>query len=163
MMRQMPMVSIRRLQPADVSALHALHTLAVRKECAPYLEPAAVEAWLRGRTAEAYQRAADEEGENFWVAVEKGEMIVGFASWRDDTLLALFIHPDRQDRGIGRALFERCEVDAKDSGFQILRLNATLNAESYYEQFGFQRAGTMHRERFGQRIPLITMARRARR
>lgn len=156
-------LQLRRMQPDDVSALHALHTAAVREICAPFLEPAVVEAWLRGRTAEAYQRAADEEGENFWVAVGDDDAIAGFASWRDDTLLALFIHPDRQGHGIGRALFERCEADAKDSGFEILCLSATLNAERYYEQFGFRRVGTMHRERFGERIPLITMARPARR
>ena len=150
---------IRRMRPDDVTALHAVHTLAVRQICAPFLKPAVVEAWLRGRTPEAYQRAAEEEGENFWVAVESDNHIVGFASWRDETLLALFTHPEHQRRGIGRDLFAICEQDALEHGWKIIRLNATLNAKSFYEARGFKRLRMKYRERHNQRIPLVLMER----
>lgn len=153
------MFSIRRMQPEDVAILHKLHTLAVRRVCAPFLKPAVVEAWLRGRTPEAYQRAAEEEGENFWVAVESDNRIVGFASWRDETLLALFTHADYQGKGVGRTLLAACDDDAHKQGHAIVRLNATLNAESYYEAYGFRRTGTWNRERFGVLIPLVLMER----
>ena len=43
------------------------------------------------------------QGQPVFVAEIKG-VVVGFASWQDDELLALFVHPDQQVKGVGIAL-----------------------------------------------------------
>lgn len=51
---------------------------------------------------------------------------------------AFFIHPDHARRGIGRALLERCEEEAKQHGFTSAALAATLPGERLYGALGYQ-------------------------
>ncbi len=53
---------------------------------------------------------------------------------------AFFVHPEYARKGIGRALIERCESEARDSGFHSMELMATLPGRRLYETCGY-RAG----------------------
>jgi len=153
-----PDIVIRGMQDADAAAMHALHERAVRSTCAPLLGPEVVEAWLRGRSPDGYIRARNEGGENFLIAEGSG-LRAGFASWRAEWLLALFVDPDHQGRGVGQALFRACEEQAAARGQFISRLDATLNARSFYEAIGFRVTGEGFEEKYGQRIPHLSMFR----
>jgi putative acetyltransferase len=155
------MVEIRRLRPEDAPGLHDVHTAAVRETCALLLTQAIVEAWLYGRTPEGYLSAA-EDGESFWVAVDEAGGVVGFASWQDDELVALFIDPAAHGQGIGGRLFAACERDAAKADQAITCVNASLNAVSYYEALGFAVVGEGYQEKRGERIPHVEMVRDAR-
>jgi GNAT superfamily N-acetyltransferase len=135
------------MSPGDAADLHRIHTQAVTAVCADYVEPAAVAAWLHGRTAEKYVEAADTGGETFWIAALEDGSVIGFASWRQDELISLFVDPAHHGRGVGRALFDACEKDAAENGHAPRRLTATLKVRESY------------REKQGQRIPHIEMTR----
>jgi GNAT superfamily N-acetyltransferase len=51
---------------------------------------------------------------------------------------AFFVHPDYVRRGIGRALLERCETEARARGFTRLELMGTLPGVRLYEALGYQ-------------------------
>jgi N-acetylglutamate synthase-like GNAT family acetyltransferase len=123
------------------------------------VEPPAVEAWLHGRTPEKYVHAADEGGETFWIAATADGPVIGFASWRRDELVSLFVDPVHHGRGVGHALFEACEKDAAENDHALLRLVATLNATSYYEALGFSAIRETYRVKRKTRIPHIEMMR----
>jgi GNAT superfamily N-acetyltransferase len=53
---------------------------------------------------------------------------------------AFFIHPDFARRGIGRAILEKCEEEARVNGFRSTELMATLSGERFYRALGY--AGT---------------------
>ena len=53
---------------------------------------------------------------------------------------AFFVRPDWARKGIGRALVERCELEAAACGFTALELMATLPGRRLYEACGY-RAG----------------------
>lgn len=150
---------IRRMSPGDAAGMHRVHTQAVTVVCAAFVEPAAVEAWLHGRTPEKYVPAADKGGETFWIAAAEDKPVIGFASWRRDELVSLFVDPAWHGRGVGRALFEACEKDAAENGNALLRLVATLNATSYYETLGFSAVRETYRVKRKTRIPHIEMTR----
>lgn len=152
-------MKVRPMRPEDAVGVQDAHTAAVREVCAPLLEPAVVEAWLRGRTPDGYLRAADEGDERFWVAVDHEGGVMGFASWRDGELLALYVDPGNQGLGIGRRLFAACEEEARGQGLKITRLNSSLNARTFYEARGFRAAREGYREKHGQRIPHLEMER----
>lgn len=152
------MVEIRRMRPGDVAGIHEVHTAAVRETCARLLTPAVVEAWLYGRTPDGYLSAA-EDGESFWVAVDEAGGVIGFASWQEDELLALFIDPPVHGLGIGGRLFAACERDAAEAGRSITCVNAALNAVSYYQALGFRAVGEGYQQKRGERIPHIEMVR----
>lgn len=146
------------MEEGDTADMHRLHVAAVRQVCAKTVTPAVVEAWLHGHAPEIYLRAAC-LGEAFWVAVESADRIVGFASWRADEIVGLYVHPEFYGQGIGQALFTACEDDAAANGHAIVRLSSTLNARSFYEALGFRYVKDGYREKRGQRVPYVEMVR----
>jgi GNAT superfamily N-acetyltransferase len=69
-------------------------------------------------------------------------------------------HPDWTGRGVGRALFERCEADAGAAGFSRFTCFASLNGEGFYQALGFAALGPIE-VRMGPDIlfPSILMTR----
>ena len=50
---------------------------------------------------------------------------------------AFFVHPEWARKGIGRAILERCEAEARASGFRALELMATLPGLKLYRAHGY--------------------------
>ncbi|HEV8231660.1 MAG TPA: GNAT family N-acetyltransferase [Thermoanaerobaculia bacterium] len=50
---------------------------------------------------------------------------------------AFFIHPDFARRGIGRAILEKCEEEARAHRFRSTELIATLPGERFYRALGY--------------------------
>jgi len=50
---------------------------------------------------------------------------------------AFFVHPDWARRGLGRALLELCETEAKAAGFRALELMATRPGLKLYQASGY--------------------------
>ena len=71
------------------------------------------------------------------VAME-GDVIVGTASLGRDQVHAVFVHPTRQGRGIGRRLMEAVESEAQARGERELILYASLSAVAFYEASGWR-------------------------
>jgi N-acetylglutamate synthase-like GNAT family acetyltransferase len=47
-------------------------------------------------------------------------------------------HPEFTGNGVGRAVYETCEKDAKRAGVDRLECYASLNAQSFYKALGFE-------------------------
>jgi GNAT superfamily N-acetyltransferase len=71
------------------------------------------------------------------VAVEENQ-IVGTASIGRDQVHAVFVHPTRQRRGIGRHLMEAVESEAQTRGESALTLYASVSAVAFYEAQGWR-------------------------
>ena len=76
-----------------------------------------------------------------FVAVE-GNAIVGTASLGGGH--AVFVHPARQGRGIGRRLMEAAESEARARGERGLILYASVSAVSFYEAGGWRTVREHH-------------------
>lgn len=50
---------------------------------------------------------------------------------------AFFVHPEWARRGVGRAILERCEQEARCVGFSSLELMATLPGLKFYRSLGY--------------------------
>jgi N-acetylglutamate synthase-like GNAT family acetyltransferase len=48
-------------------------------------------------------------------------------------------HPEWIRRGIGRAIYQRCEADARKAGITRFECYSSLNAEVFYSALGFER------------------------
>ncbi len=104
--------------------------------------------------------AAAREGERFLIAELEGS-VVGFASWRDGELLALFVHPDHQGRGVGSTLALACFAEATHSGGSIRLVRAAIGAEPFYRHDGFEAVGPGAMSKRGVDIPHTGMERAA--
>ncbi len=57
---------------------------------------------------------------------------------------AFFVDPDHARRGIGRALLERCESEARARGFRRFELMGTLPGVRLYQAFGYVPGAMIH-------------------
>lgn len=73
---------------------------------------------------------------------------------------AMFVRGDWTRRGLGRAILESCERDARAEGFTTLALMATLPGEPLYRACGFEETGrVMVRAPDGVELAGVTMQR----
>jgi GNAT superfamily N-acetyltransferase len=73
---------------------------------------------------------------------------------------AMFVRGDWTRRGLGRAILEACERDARAEGFTMLALMATLPGVPLYRAFGFEETGrVMVRAPDGVELEGVTMQR----
>lgn len=71
---------------------------------------------------------------------------------------AFFVHPEWARRGIGRAILERCEEEARSHGFRSAELLATLPGYVFYKTLGYAGEERVeHRLRDGIAINFIPM------
>lgn len=172
---------IRPAVASDIPALKELIPKSVRLLSANYYTAEQVESGL------TYIFGVDtqliEDG-TYYVVETEGE-IVGCGGWSKrrtlyggdqakaeiDSLLdpetdaarirAFFVHPDRKRQGIGSRIMQICEEAAREAGFAMLELVATLPGEPLYKAFGYEAV-----ERFetvlpdGVALPLARMAKR---
>jgi putative acetyltransferase len=126
---------IRPMTRGDAEAIHEIHSACLTRMLLGRYSHEQIAAWMDGRTPEGYVRAS-EGGERFFVAEVDGS-VVGYASWGDDELLSLFVHPDCQSKGVGSALVETCLADAECTGGAITKVKSVLGAEAFYAKHGF--------------------------
>ena len=72
---------------------------------------------------------------------------------------AFFVRPDWARRGIGRALLEHCEAEARRHGFRSATLVATLPGERFYRAFGYGNGESLdHRLPRGLTIRFVSLS-----
>ena len=149
--------TIRAATHADAKAICSLHLSAVRALCAPHYAPEVIEGWLRGRVPEGYLPGI-RSGSTFVAEVDK--KVVGFGQSKPGEVLAVFVEPGSARRGIGSLLLERA---LRDAGVNkgVVRVEATINAVSFYESYGFRVVGQGTQRRNDVDVPVVIMERHA--
>jgi predicted N-acetyltransferase YhbS len=150
---------IRPMARGDAETVHEIHGACLTQTLLGRYTHEQITAWLDGRTPDGYVRAW-EAGERFFVAEADG-VVVGYASWEEDELLSLFVHPDCQSRGIGSALIEACLADAEGTGGAITKVKSVLGAEAFYAKHGFASECRGSTAKRGVEIPDTRMRREA--
>ena len=67
----------------------------------------------------------------------EGNQIIGTATLRDDEVMAVFIEPEHQGRGIGTCLMDYLEHEAQDKELKRVWLVAGLSAVGFYGKLGY--------------------------
>lgn len=127
-------VSIRAARAEDVPGISALIQTTVRVSNAQDY-PAEVIA----RVAEVFSEETVRgflDQRRVLVATE-GASVIGTASLDGAAVRSVFVHPDRQGRGIGQGLMARVEALARDAGIEVLRVPASLTAQAFYARLGY--------------------------
>ena len=169
---------LRKATLADQTDLKSLIARSARALCAPDYTPQQIEAALCGAFGVDTQLIMDG---TYFVAVTDGK-IVGCGGWswrrtpfggdagpeRDSTELdpqtepakirAFFVDPVYARQGIGRALLERCEAEARAHGFSRFELTATLPGVRLYQSMGYTaQAPVQYEVHPGLRIEFVPM------
>lgn len=155
-MTALPDLSVRELQPSDVTAYKALRDHALAHHEDAFTSDAAAEA---RRTAQSYaaRLGADSSG-TFTLGAFRGDRLIGAVTCDRDArtkvrhighVTGMMVHVDEQNRGVGRVLIDALiERAAADAELHQLTLNVTAGnavAERVYGRAGFVRYGTLPR------------------
>jgi GNAT superfamily N-acetyltransferase len=124
---------IRKATPADHARISEVRLAVRENRLGQPAKVAEAARWL-------YQHST------FWVWEEDGA-VQGFSACdpRDGTIFALFVHPDYEARGIGRALLPLACADLKAAGFAsaALTTQAASRAERFYRADGWIETGRL--------------------
>ncbi|BAT54367.1 Acetyltransferase, GNAT family [Nostoc sp. NIES-3756] len=152
-------ILLRSAQEADAWMLSAIHITAIKALPTTYYTHEELLAWRNYREKpDGTSILKHLQLETLWVAA-KGDHVLGFASYIVDELIALYVHPRYQGRGIGRALVEHFCEQARQQGLDKVITTASLYAEGFYLRLGFiaiQRAP--HQLGKGVIVPVIKMS-----
>ena len=143
----------------DVPALRELIEHSVRELQAGWYTPEQIEAAVH--SVFGVDRQLIDDGTYF--VAEIGGSMAGCGGWskrrtlygashydhsRNDVMLdperesarirAFFTHPKYARKGVGRALLERCEEEARRAGFQSMEMAATLPGVPLYAAHGYE-------------------------
>ena len=129
---------VRVAREADVPALFAVRT-SVRENHLDLGQLAE-----RGVTPASVAAMLDGDGARTWVA-EEGTHVVAFsmADARVGTVFALFVHPDAEGRGHGRALLRAAEEWLFDAGWETIWLQTGEESHSRAHRV-YRAAGWTH-------------------
>jgi GNAT superfamily N-acetyltransferase len=155
---------LRSATRADESALQILIARSARELGGRDYRPEQIEGALRGAFGVDTQLIDDG---TYFVADLNGKLIGGGGWSRRRTLFggdshatrdagelnpqldaakirAFFIDPDYARQGIGRALLERCEAEARAHGFTRFELMGTLPGVRLYQALGYRPGAMVH-------------------
>ena len=149
---------IRQALRADAPAMHDLHAASVTTLCTTHYPLTLIRHWIAHRTPEGYYEGID-PGEMF--ICEAQGYIVGFGHAIPGEVLAIFVHPHWVRQGVGSALLSHAIELACRQHQGPIKVQATLNAQPFYEKHGFEQVITSAVQRGGVDVPVVEMARTA--
>lgn len=131
-----PAIALRRAGAADIAALWALRTRAVRSGCAAHYPARTVELWSATPVPPAYAGLVAAGGA---VLAESARGLLGYAILErgGGEVDAVFVDPDCAGLGVGKLLLRALEEMAGADGTGRLHLYASLNAVAFYRAAGF--------------------------
>ena len=154
----LPRYRLRPGRPTDAEGIYAVHDRAIRVLGRGPYSDSQVESWAHGNAPERFVEAMREDGETFLVAIARQRGIVGFCSYKDEEVRALYVDPDWVRLGLGTALLRRAEAVIAANGHRKVIIGASLVGLPFYEVHGYDVIRHRHwRTRGGLMIPAADM------
>jgi len=135
-------MEIRPFEDSDAPALAAIFFSSVREIGGFHYTADQVAAWAPGLPdADVFTRRGG-DGRTFLVAVgENGRPIAYGDLEADGHIDHLYCSPEAAGRGVARKLYEALEGIARSAGIEILFVEASEPAKSFFEKQGFEPVG----------------------
>lgn len=141
--------SIRPAVHADAESISCVIVAALRQTNAGDYTPAVIARVEKSFSPDAIRNLVDRR--LVFVCVDAGA-IVGTASLDGRVVRTVFIAPDHQGRGIGRAMMRAVEEAAFDAGVTVLTVPSSITAEPFYAKLGYV---AVRDEHFGDERTII--------
>lgn len=94
-----------------------------------------------------------------FVAIE-GDRIVGFADYKRNDLLGLYVHKNFLGRNVGSRLLAYLESYALRHGIKLLQCEATLTAYDFYKKMGYKPIRKSTHKIKNEKLPVYVMRKR---
>ena len=134
-MNQSPQTYIRAFDEADVAALRRLICETIDISYAPVYPPKALDFF---KAFHAEEKILERARRGTVLVAEADGALIATGSLLEGEIFAVFVHPDRQGAGLGRALMARLEADARTAGVTESVLSVSLPSRRFYEGLGYE-------------------------
>lgn len=151
-MEATPELVIRLASPEDVEKIHDVFRVSIHAIGPAWYSPEQLNAWSSATTSESWLYWIHEA--TFWV-IEQDTTIVGFVSLTNHELEHIYALPN--NKRIGSALMEHCLQEAQSRKMTEIWLTSSLNAQGFYQRFGFEAVEIISKCRDSVSIPCIRM------
>lgn len=150
---------VREAARSDAESVASIHEKSIRELAPAAYSRDVVSAWAADKDPDTYQIESDE---TYFLVAEINDRIVGFGELRPEAeeyfqadvegeIRAIYVHPDTSRRGVGTAIYQKLESEAKRVQLDSLGLWASINAREFYESLGFEIVEEMTHE-FGGKV-----------
>ena len=129
-------IAIRRGVESDAESLFRIHVDAVESQCAATYSEEQIRRWFEGRNAAEYVGHLSRG--RIWVATA-AELLLGFTECWPGHIDRMFVSRWAAGRGVGGNLIRFALTRAFSEGFAAVKIEATLNAQPFYEKHGFRK------------------------
>lgn len=126
--------TIRRWTPDDTEELGEVFRRSIREVASRDYRPAQIEAWAAGppdwsdRMAKRTTSVAEEDGRP-----------IGFIQYDPpDHVDLIYVHPERQRRGVATALLAALEAEARSRGVTLLNVEASITSRPFFAARGYE-------------------------
>ncbi|MBL8893097.1 MAG: GNAT family N-acetyltransferase [Rhizobiales bacterium] len=131
-----PELTIRSATAEDAAAIFSITRASVAGLAVNHYSPQQISGWMGDRTPESYLEGASSG--RIKIAELSGRA-VGYVDAIPGEITRLFLLPEFSGRGIGKRLIDVGIEMARVGHSGPLRVEATRNAEAFYEHSGFRR------------------------
>ncbi|MEH2259755.1 GNAT family N-acetyltransferase [Nostoc sp.] len=152
-------IKVRSCLPSDAESVLKVHRAAIHETASSCYPKEIIQDWASPITPSKIKAFADNTEETRIVA-EINSQIVGFGAIivSNSELRAVYVSPSFGRSGVGTAILQELERLAREQELSELHLNASLNAESFYQVNGYMNEGfEEHTLRSGRKMPSIRM------
>ena len=126
---------IRLFRQSDVGALRQLIGAVIDVSYAAVYPPRALAFF---KDFHAASRILERARAGVVLVAEEQGALVGTGSLVDGEIFAVFVHPERQRGGLGKALMRELEERARASGVTESLLSVSLPSKRFYEGLGYE-------------------------
>lgn len=132
-------LTVRPLRDDEVRLYLEIHERAIRGLAGSHYSRGDIEGWVVPATEENLRVVArNPDGEIRLLAELDGKAIgIGAVVLAESELRAVYVLPESARRGCGSALVREIERIARNNGLDRLTLHASLNAERFYADLGY--------------------------
>jgi ribosomal protein S18 acetylase RimI-like enzyme len=149
-------ISFRNARSADAEAVFNITKASISGLAAASYSRDQIENWMGERTIAFYEELI---AKGRMTVCVRDDVVVGFVDAEPGEVTRLFIMPDAAGLGLGRRLLEIGVEQARLDHSGPIRLEATINAEAFYQKYGFRsmRRGYFSHGLGGEPIEIVHM------
>lgn len=140
-MLDLPGMRIRKALDTDKEKIFQVHVASIKQSCRNHYTKEQLDAWVSVLSPSVYDHALKKK--EFFVAEDSEHSLLGLGMLDLDNaeLSAIYIHPGAAGRGIGTRMLQKLELVAQQADIKKLTVYSTINANGFYQQFGYQEQG----------------------
>lgn len=131
-------VSFRAARPDDAETVFNITRASIAGLAQGRYSPAQIENWMGERTPRFYE---DLIAKGRMTVCLRNGIVVGFVDAEPGEVTRLFVLPEAAGSGLGQRLLDIGVAQARRDHRGPIRLEATINAEAFYQRYGFRSTG----------------------